>query len=89
MEAKAGRAGPKQRKVHFPLFCVIKKNIELTFALESFGKSSFSAFVIFQAIVHLEGHMDDGLTLSRAQAVESRTATVIRRTGQIFCNFIA
>ncbi|XP_076818158.1 ryanodine receptor 2-like isoform X3 [Clavelina lepadiformis] len=55
VEAKAGRAGPKQRK----------------------------------AIVHLEGHMDDGLTLSRAQAVESRTATVIRRTGQIFCNFIA
>uniref|UniRef100_A0A803U0V5 Ryanodine receptor 2 n=1 Tax=Anolis carolinensis TaxID=28377 RepID=A0A803U0V5_ANOCA len=33
-----------------------------------------------KAIMHHEGHMDDGLTLSRSQHEESRTARVIRST---------
>nr|CAB3265843.1 ryanodine receptor 3 [Phallusia mammillata] len=42
-----------------------------------------------KAIPHPEGHMDDGLTLSRSRAGESRTATVIRRTGHIFTSFVS
>ncbi|XP_077975839.1 ryanodine receptor 2-like isoform X3 [Styela clava] len=41
-----------------------------------------------KAIVHHEGHMDDGFTLSRAQSGEARSATIIRRSGQIFWTFI-
>ncbi|NXG97260.1 RYR2 protein, partial [Loxia leucoptera] len=42
----------------------------------------------FQAIMHHEGHMDDGLTLSRSQNEESRTARVIRSTVFLFNRFI-
>lgn len=42
----------------------------------------------FQAIMHHEGHMDDGLTLSRSQHEESRTARVIRSTVFLFHLFI-
>nr|XP_018669433.1 ryanodine receptor 3 [Ciona intestinalis] len=42
-----------------------------------------------KAVLHHEGHMDDGLALSRAQSGESRTATIIRRTAQIFLSFIS
>ncbi|KAF3691469.1 Ryanodine receptor 2 [Channa argus] len=41
-----------------------------------------------KAIMHLEGHMDDGLTLSRSQHEESRTARVIRSTVFLFNIFI-
>uniref|UniRef100_A0A8C3QTN9 Ryanodine receptor 2 n=1 Tax=Cyanoderma ruficeps TaxID=181631 RepID=A0A8C3QTN9_9PASS len=37
-----------------------------------------------KAIMHHEGHMDDGLTLSRSQNEESRTARVIRSTVFLF-----
>uniref|UniRef100_A0A669PHP6 Ryanodine receptor 2 n=1 Tax=Phasianus colchicus TaxID=9054 RepID=A0A669PHP6_PHACC len=37
-----------------------------------------------KAIMHHEGHMDDGLTLSRSQHEESRTARVIRSTVFLF-----
>uniref|UniRef100_A0A8D0APV1 Ryanodine receptor 2 n=1 Tax=Sander lucioperca TaxID=283035 RepID=A0A8D0APV1_SANLU len=40
------------------------------------------------AIMHHEGHMDDGLTLSRSQHEESRTARVIRSTVFLFNLFI-
>lgn len=43
---------------------------------------------VFQAIMHHEGHMDDGLTLSRSQHEESRTARVIRSTVFLFNRFI-
>lgn len=43
---------------------------------------------LFQAIMHHEGHMDDGLTLSRSQHEESRTARVIRSTVFLFNLFI-
>ncbi|XP_018522000.1 ryanodine receptor 2 isoform X6 [Lates calcarifer] len=41
-----------------------------------------------KAIMHHEGHMDDGLTLSRSQHEESRTARVIRSTVFLFNTFI-
>uniref|UniRef100_A0A4W3IRR6 Ryanodine receptor 2 n=1 Tax=Callorhinchus milii TaxID=7868 RepID=A0A4W3IRR6_CALMI len=41
-----------------------------------------------KAIMHHEGHMDDGLTLSRSQHEESRTARVIRSTVLLFNRFI-
>uniref|UniRef100_A0AAQ4PR39 Ryanodine receptor 2 n=1 Tax=Gasterosteus aculeatus aculeatus TaxID=481459 RepID=A0AAQ4PR39_GASAC len=41
-----------------------------------------------KAIMHHEGHMDDGLTLSRSQHEESRTARVIRSTVFLFNVFI-
>ncbi|XP_028826293.1 ryanodine receptor 2 isoform X5 [Denticeps clupeoides] len=41
-----------------------------------------------KAIMHHEGHMDDGLTLSRSQHEESRTARVIRSTVILFNRFI-
>ncbi|XP_058690685.1 ryanodine receptor 2 isoform X1 [Poecile atricapillus] len=41
-----------------------------------------------KAIMHHEGHMDDGLTLSRSQNEESRTARVIRSTVFLFNRFI-
>lgn len=41
-----------------------------------------------KAIMHHEGHMDDGLTLSRSQHEESRTARVIRSTVFLFNCFI-
>uniref|UniRef100_A0A663N3J0 Ryanodine receptor 2 n=1 Tax=Athene cunicularia TaxID=194338 RepID=A0A663N3J0_ATHCN len=40
-----------------------------------------------KAIMHHEGHMDDGLTLSRSQNEESRTARVIRSTSGDFPSF--
>uniref|UniRef100_A0A8C5JG28 Ryanodine receptor 2 n=1 Tax=Junco hyemalis TaxID=40217 RepID=A0A8C5JG28_JUNHY len=42
-----------------------------------------------KAIMHHEGHMDDGLTLSRSQNEESRTARVIRSTVFLFNRFIS
>ncbi|KAF7641814.1 hypothetical protein LDENG_00271320, partial [Lucifuga dentata] len=42
-----------------------------------------------KAIMHHEGHMDDGLTLSRSQHEESRTARVIRSTVFLFNLFIS
>ncbi|XP_055766737.1 ryanodine receptor 2-like isoform X2 [Salvelinus fontinalis] len=41
-----------------------------------------------KAIMHHEGHMDDGLTLSRSQHEESRTARVMRSTVFLFNRFI-
>ncbi|XP_037829496.1 ryanodine receptor 2 [Kryptolebias marmoratus] len=41
-----------------------------------------------KAIMHHEGHMDDGLTLSRSQHEESHTARVIRSTVLLFNLFI-
>ena len=42
----------------------------------------------FQAILHREGHMDDGLTLSRCQKEESHTARLIRSATLLFTRFI-
>ena len=50
--------------------------------------ASVERFTWFQAIMHHEGHMDDGLTLSRSQHEESRTARVIRSTVFLFNRFI-
>uniref|UniRef100_M3ZNQ9 Ryanodine receptor 2-like n=1 Tax=Xiphophorus maculatus TaxID=8083 RepID=M3ZNQ9_XIPMA len=41
-----------------------------------------------KAILHSEGHMDDGLTLSRSQREESHTAGLIRNTVSLFTHFI-
>ncbi|XP_061915089.1 ryanodine receptor 2-like isoform X1 [Entelurus aequoreus] len=41
-----------------------------------------------KAILHSEGHMDDGLTLSRSQREESHTACLIRSTTLLFNTFI-
>jgi len=35
----------------------------------------------------VEGHMDDGITLSRAQEEESRSARVIRKCQSLFHRF--
>ncbi len=44
--------------------------------------------VCFQAILHSEGHMDDGLTLSRSQKEESHTARLIWSATLLFNRFI-
>ncbi|KAM3863107.1 ryanodine receptor 2-like [Diretmus argenteus] len=41
-----------------------------------------------KAIMHSEGHMDDGLTLSRSQREESHTARLIRSAVLLFTHFI-
>ncbi|XP_053730272.1 ryanodine receptor 2 [Synchiropus splendidus] len=41
-----------------------------------------------KAILHCEGHMDDGLTLSRSQCEESHTARLIRSATCLFRQFI-
>ncbi|XP_045927387.1 ryanodine receptor 2 [Micropterus dolomieu] len=41
-----------------------------------------------KAILHSEGHMDDGLTLSRSQSEESHTARLIRSAILLFTRFI-
>uniref|UniRef100_A0AAR2IQQ6 Ryanodine receptor 2b (cardiac) n=1 Tax=Pygocentrus nattereri TaxID=42514 RepID=A0AAR2IQQ6_PYGNA len=41
-----------------------------------------------QAILHSEGHMDDGLTLSRSQREESQAAGLIRSSTLLFSDFI-
>ncbi|XP_061823089.1 ryanodine receptor 2 isoform X5 [Nerophis lumbriciformis] len=52
------------------------------------AKSARIGEVQRKAIMHNEGHMDDGLTLSRSQHEESRTARVIRSTVFLFNLFI-
>lgn len=42
-----------------------------------------------QLVLHEEGKMDDGLTFSRSQDEEARTAEVIRKCLQLFGGFIA
>ncbi|KAK1792879.1 hypothetical protein P4O66_001586 [Electrophorus voltai] len=41
-----------------------------------------------QAVLHCEGHMDDGLTLSRSQRAESHAAELIRSITLLFMRFI-
>uniref|UniRef100_A0A3B4F2B9 Ryanodine receptor 2b (cardiac) n=1 Tax=Pundamilia nyererei TaxID=303518 RepID=A0A3B4F2B9_9CICH len=41
-----------------------------------------------KAILHSEGHMDDGLTLSRSQREESHTARLIRSAVLLFTRFV-
>ncbi|XP_068576132.1 ryanodine receptor 2 isoform X5 [Cebidichthys violaceus] len=41
-----------------------------------------------KAILHSEGHMDDGLTLSRCQREESHTARLIRSATLLFTRFV-
>uniref|UniRef100_A0A3Q3K423 Ryanodine receptor 2b (cardiac) n=1 Tax=Monopterus albus TaxID=43700 RepID=A0A3Q3K423_MONAL len=43
---------------------------------------------MFSAILHSEGHMDDGLTLSRSHKEESHTARLIWSTILLFTHFI-
>ncbi|XP_039594621.1 ryanodine receptor 2 isoform X2 [Polypterus senegalus] len=52
------------------------------------AKSARMGAIQRKAIMHHEGHMDDGLTLSRSQHEESRTARVIRSTVFLFNRFI-
>uniref|UniRef100_A0A8C3L4N9 Ryanodine receptor 2 n=1 Tax=Chrysolophus pictus TaxID=9089 RepID=A0A8C3L4N9_CHRPC len=59
----------------------------LWLSYQSADAKSLLIFVL-QAIMHHEGHMDDGLTLSRSQHEESRTARVIRSTVFLFNRFI-
>lgn len=42
-----------------------------------------------QVVLHEEGKMDDGLTFSRSQEEEARTAGVIRKCTILFNQFIA
>lgn len=44
--------------------------------------------ICHQAILHSEGHMDDGLRLSRCQREESHTARLIRSASLLFTHFI-
>ncbi|XP_072425167.1 ryanodine receptor 3 isoform X3 [Chiloscyllium punctatum] len=41
-----------------------------------------------KAILHQEGHMDDGIILQRCQSEESRAARIIRQTTNLFNQFI-
>lgn len=47
-----------------------------------------SFLIFFQAILHSEGHMDDGLTLSRSQMEECKAASLIRSSTLLFTRFI-
>lgn len=47
-----------------------------------------SVWMSYQACLHSEGHMDDGLTLQRCQHEESRAARIIRNTMRLFNRFI-
>ncbi|KAM6956587.1 ryanodine receptor 2-like [Aplochiton taeniatus] len=51
-------------------------------------KASRAAGGLRKAILHCEGHTDDGLTLSRSQREESHTARFIRNTTLLFSGFI-
>lgn len=62
-------------------------SVHLTFDLDGRSWEQWLS-VFFQAIMHHEGHMDDGLNLSRSQHEESRTARVIRSTVFLFNRFI-
>lgn len=44
-------------------------------------------FHVLQATMLVEGHMDDGITFSRAQEEESRSARVIRKCQSLFNRF--
>uniref|UniRef100_A0A8C4N5Z1 Ryanodine receptor 3 n=1 Tax=Eptatretus burgeri TaxID=7764 RepID=A0A8C4N5Z1_EPTBU len=52
------------------------------------AKSACMGSLQRKAIMHQEGHMDDGLTLSRSQHEQSRTARAIRNTTYLFNIFI-
>uniref|UniRef100_A0A665VDB3 Ryanodine receptor 2b (cardiac) n=1 Tax=Echeneis naucrates TaxID=173247 RepID=A0A665VDB3_ECHNA len=52
------------------------------------AKSSRMGAAQKKAILHGEGHMDDGLTLSRCQREESHTARLIRSAILLFTGFI-
>nr|XP_043902413.1 ryanodine receptor 2-like [Solea senegalensis] len=52
------------------------------------AKSSHMRLTQRKAILHSEGHMDDGLTLSRSQREESHTARLIRSAILLFTRFI-
>ncbi|CAN0250954.1 unnamed protein product [Lampetra fluviatilis] len=51
------------------------------------SKTARLGILIRKAIVHQEGHMDDGLTLSRSRPEDSRTARIIRSTTALFNSF--
>ncbi|KAJ8393523.1 hypothetical protein AAFF_G00059960 [Aldrovandia affinis] len=55
---------------------------------ESNTKSTAFCFRPSKACLHLEGHMDDGLTLQACQHEESRAARIIRNTTRLFSQFI-
>lgn len=48
---------------------------------------AFYVMDLFQAVMLVEGHMDDGITFSRAQEEESRSARVIRKCQSLFNRF--
>ena len=50
-------------------------------------KSFLTRAAVLQAIMLVEGHMDDGFTFSRAQEEESRSARVIRKCQSLFNRF--
>ncbi|MBN3304979.1 RYR3 protein, partial [Amia calva] len=52
------------------------------------GKSARLGPLKRRAILHQEGHMDDGLILQRCQHEESRAARIIRNTSKLFSQFI-
>lgn len=76
-DAKSARVGGAQRKV----------NLYLRGQLSSFLSLTLRPLCL-QAILHSEGHMDDGLTLSRSQREESHTARLIRSAVLLFSHFI-
>lgn len=70
----------------FPSLSSYVSDFQTSYLMSHFAVTA-SCFC-FQAIMHHEGHMDDGLTLSRSQNEESRTARVIRSTVFLFNRFI-
>ncbi|XP_068597641.1 ryanodine receptor 2-like [Brachionichthys hirsutus] len=52
------------------------------------GKHAHVGVAQRKAILHSEGHMDDGLTLSRSQREEFHTARLIRSANRLFTGFI-
>ncbi|KAM8858474.1 ryanodine receptor 2 isoform 7-T11 [Spinachia spinachia] len=52
------------------------------------AQSTLMGWAQRKAILHAEGHMDDGLSLSRCQREESHTARLIRSATLLFARFI-
>jgi hypothetical protein len=69
-------------------FSVIESYTPLRSLTLACGYRAALTEVPLQAILHSEGHVDDGLTLSRSQREESGIARLIRTAVHLFTAFV-
>lgn len=79
--------------VYYDGTCAILQHIDsglwLSYKTNQVKKKGVGIVEEKQLVLHEEGKMDDGLTFSRSQDEEARTAEVIRKCLQLFGGFIA